>query len=292
MFMNLYDGSVHCSIRVIRSWLKKRAQFKKRKNEMKNKTVLYSLFIVMVFGSGVAACSDDSDNSDGVSTDSTVDTASGSTGDSASVVSSDSTRTGDSASTGTTDTTTSNISPTEHGIGASCGCTGETCAAFGIPVPNGGDGIVGCENVPADHPGKVVCLRTYAGDIATKTYFANGYCALQAVANCEGAAVICGSASFGDYNNMTSCPAGSVMLQKKVNASATLAALGGATMTATMDSKTCAQGCTTDADCRVGETDPEINNAPSQYACIDKDGVKFCYDPQNIREDTYTATAF
>jgi len=39
-----------------------------------------------------------------------------------------------------------------------------------------------------------------------------------------------------------------------------------------------------------GEPDPVVDEV-TQYACIDKDGVKFCYDPRNLPAD-YTATAF
>ena len=118
--------------------------------------------------------------------------------------------------------------------------------------------------------------------MATNTYFANGYCALMATA-CDGAFLICNSAVFGSYDDMVACPTGYVLLMF----SQSVSALGG---TAIVDNKICVAPCETDEDCRAGETDEAIDEV-TQYACIDKDGVNFCYDPRNLPE-SYTADQF
>lgn len=180
------------------------------------------------------------------------------------------------------DQTGDNGGPGEDGIGSACSCDGQGCEQMGVPKPAGGT-IVGCDDVPTDWPGAAqVCLRTYEGSLATNTYFANGYCSLMAT-QCSGADLICGSAVFGDYDTMTTCPQGTVMIV----ASQDVDVYGNK---ATIDNKNCVAACESDADCRTGENDPVVSDT-TQYQCIDKDGVKFCYDPRNLPAD-YTATAF
>ncbi|MBI5477495.1 MAG: hypothetical protein HY906_01495 [Deltaproteobacteria bacterium] len=169
------------------------------------------------------------------------------------------------------------------GLGEDCTCTGSGCQQMGVPKPAGGT-IVGCEEVPTGVTGgALVCLRSYGGDLATKTYFANGYCALMAT-TCTGASLICDSAVFGDYATMTACPVGSVMISD----SQAVDVLG---QQATVQNKVCVRLCAGNADCRTTETDPALGDAATQYQCIDKGGVKFCYDPRNLSA-SYTATAF
>ena len=173
--------------------------------------------------------------------------------------------------------------PTEEWIGASCACEGNGCVTLGVPVPNGGT-IVGCDNVPTDLTGaELVCLRTYVGEGGTKTYFANGYCSLMSVA-CTGSDVICTPATMGDHTAMTRCPAGSAMVESTIDVNVII-------FDATVSNKTCALRCESDADCRLGETDPVLNDAPSQYACVDGGTAKFCYDPRNLPAE-YTVTPF
>jgi len=170
-----------------------------------------------------------------------------------------------------------------HGLGAACSCTGTGCSQMGVPKPTGGT-IVGCEDVPTGVAGTALaCLRSYGGSLATDTYFANGYCALMAT-QCSGASLICDAAVFGNYAAMTACPAGSVMISD----SQAVNVLG---QQATISNKVCVKKCTGDGDCRTGETDPVLGNTATQYQCIDKGGVKFCYDPRNL-SNSYTATAF
>lgn len=266
---------------------------------MKMKVTLQVFLLTTGFALLGMGCSDDSDNGDdGLNTtDSASDTQN--TPDSATMVDTatvaDTATIPDSATTlpdTASDTDTADVGGTDTvtvgdgNIGASCSCSDAACEMAGVPIPNGGDAIVGCDGVPTDHAGARVCLRSYAGETVTKTYFANGYCALQSIGNCVGADLVCGSASFGDYATMTSCPAGTVMIEMNVETS-----MAGGLLSATMDSRACVKSCTTDAECRVGETDAAFGGEVSQYGCIDKDGVKFCYDPRNL-SDTYSATLF
>lgn len=168
-------------------------------------------------------------------------------------------------------------------VGSGCTCSGEGCEQMGVPVPNGGT-ISGCDDVPTDWTGaEKVCLRTYEGDVANNTYFANGYCSLMAVA-CEGTALICNNAVMGDYDNMLECPEGTIMVTDTV-----LVNVMGSE--ATIQNKNCVIPCEETGDCREDELDPVLDNAPTQYECMEKDSIKFCFDPRNLSED-YTATAF
>jgi hypothetical protein len=126
-------------------------------------------------------------------------------------------------------------------------------------------------------------MRSYNGGLGPNTYFANGYCSLFGT-KCTGEAFLCDSATFGDYAAFTACPAGSVMVKDTQQ----LDIMG---YQATLDNKNCAKGCTADADCRTGETDSVYNGAASQYACLDKGGVKFCFDPRDLT-NAYTAEQF
>lgn len=169
------------------------------------------------------------------------------------------------------------------GLGEDCTCTGAECAQMGVPKPASGT-IAGCEEVPTGVAGAaLVCLRSYSGSLATKTYFANGYCALMAT-TCTGASLICDSAVFGTYADMTTCPAGSVMIADTQDVDV----FG---QQATVQNKVCARTCAGNGDCRTGETDPVFSDEAAQYQCVDKGGVKFCYDPRNL-STSYTATAF
>jgi hypothetical protein len=173
--------------------------------------------------------------------------------------------------------------PLEDYLGSDCTCEGTGCEQMGVPKPAGGT-IVGCDGMPEEWPGAAaVCLRSYSGESANQTYFANGYCSLMAT-SCTGESFICNSATFGEYDNMTACPAGTVMIQDSQHVDV----IG---LTAEVSNKTCALGCTDSSQCRPGEIDPVWSDAAAQYQCVDKGGVRFCYDPRNLSE-TYTATAF
>ena len=153
-----------------------------------------------------------------------------------------------------------------------------------LVVPAPGDRRHTGVHRPTDWTGAdLVCLRSYEGTFATNTYFANGYCGLMAT-SCTGSSFICGSAVFGDYDNLTACPAGTVMLQDSQDVT-----IG--TATATIQNKVCVRACTGTGQCRESETDPALGGQPTQYQCINKSGVQFCYDPRNLSAN-YTATAY
>ena len=172
-------------------------------------------------------------------------------------------------------------------VGDPCACTAKTCfnnliPTDPVPVPNGGP-IVGCGNLPTDHPGaEVVCARSYNGNLSSHIWFANGYCALQAT-SCDGSSTICNAAEYGDFDAMTTCPTGQVMLENEIEISALI-------FSAKLKTKTCVKPCTDDADCRIGEHDP-VWDAPGEYACVEKDGIGFCYDARNLPDD-YDVTQY
>lgn len=168
-------------------------------------------------------------------------------------------------------------------LGAPCTCTGEDCETMGMPVPTGGT-IAGCENVPVPWTGaELGCMRTNASGIGPESWFANGFCALMAVA-CDGDDTLCADGNVGDIAAMTGCPTGSAM----ISGTGELSVMG---MSATLTTELCAPLCETNDDCRVGETDPALDGDPSQYECHELDGVSFCYDPRNLADDA-SAEAF
>ncbi|MFH1808540.1 MAG: hypothetical protein ABIJ09_07340 [Pseudomonadota bacterium] len=165
-----------------------------------------------------------------------------------------------------------------RGIGAPCHCEGQDCETLGVPQPDHGS-IFGCADVPPVwNGGQKVCLRSYVGARANDTHFANGYCAIMAT-HCEGAALICSNARFGDYARLTRCPPGTVLIQGREQVRVDLGILG--THQATLDTRVCAAACTGDADCRVGEVDPALDE-PSEYQCVVEDEVGCCYDPRSL----------
>ncbi|MCP4676268.1 MAG: hypothetical protein GY854_12310 [Deltaproteobacteria bacterium] len=173
----------------------------------------------------------------------------------------------------------------EQWIGSSCSCEGAGCnkAGFDIPIPSGGN-IIDCDDVPAQWQGAMkACMRSYRGIIPPKTYFANGYCVMLAT-TCEGHPTICGDAEFGNYEDMTVCPSGTVMINTIQDVD-----LGG--LQATINTKTCILGCEDDGDCRLDENDPVWNNQKTEYECVDKNDASFCFDPRNL-EGEYSAESF
>jgi hypothetical protein len=231
----------------------------------------------------------DSDSDTDSDADSDADSDSDADTDADSDADADSDTDSDTDADSDTDSDTDTDVDTGEGIGSACTCEGSGCeqALVHVPIPNGGT-IVGCDDVPSDVSGtELVCLRSYEGSYATNTYFANGYCALMSTL-CDGDATICDSAVFGVYADMDECPPGSVKLTSSQDVEVEL--IPGVTLQATIDNQICAASCQGEGDCREDENDPVLG-APTQYACIDKEGVKFCYDPRDLPE-TYTAEQF
>jgi len=170
----------------------------------------------------------------------------------------------------------------EWGLGKPCTCQGKSCEIMGVPLPAGGT-IIGCENVPVWPGAELVCLRSYTGSMSEDNFFANGYCSLMA-SSCTGDDMICNSGTIGEYAKMVSCPPGSVMLSA-------IAEMEMSSLKATLSTKYCAPACTRDDECRNDEFDPVFDGAPTQYQCVELDGINFCCDPRNLKEGT-TAEAF
>ena len=245
----------------------------------------YFALLILVAGLavGATACGDDDGSDAGTDGDTDTDTD----GDTDTDTDGDTDTDTDSDTDTDTDTDTDSDTDADDGIGSACECVGDGCNSSGVPIPTGGTGtLVGCEGMPAQAGAADVCLRSYSGMVADDTYFANGYCALMST-DCTGASLICGSAVFGDYSTMSGCPTGYVGIEFSTDVS-----IFG--QDATIDSRICVLFCGGDSDCRVGENDPVLSET-TQYKCIlDKDPIKFCYDPRNLPADPadYTATAY
>ncbi|MDJ0766899.1 MAG: hypothetical protein QNJ97_28250 [Myxococcota bacterium] len=195
----------------------------------------------------------------------------------------------DSDSDADTDSDSDSDADPGKNIGDPCTCEGTGCEqdGFDVPIPNGGT-IIGCENVPSGLAGsELVCLRSYVGNAANDTFFANGFCSLMAT-DCDGNQLICDNAAFGAYADMAACPAGNVLLTYDIDVQVEL--VPGQALEATVSNKTCTPSCQVEGDCRESETDPVLNQ-DTQYACLDKDGIKFCFDPRGLPTD-YTAEQF
>ena len=181
-------------------------------------------------------------------------------------------------------------------IGSPCSCEGSGCQALGIPLPTPTEGkgtIKGCDNVDLAgiEGAKLVCLQTIDASkfeaLAPPTYFPEGYCAISAV-GCEYADEVnengepkktnmCGTAAYGEVGSFTKCPTGSVMIESVFN-------YGIVGSKSVITNKTCAKACNSDKDC----------NESGEMSCLDRNGVKFCYNESNFEfmGDTIKFTKF
>ncbi len=233
---------------------------------MKHCTIL---ILLAGFAFGATACGDDDDTDAGTDGDTDTDTD----GDTDTDTDGDTDTDTDSDTDTDTDSDTDSDTDADDGIGSACECVDPGCFQLEVPKPAGGT-IVGCEGVPSETGAALVCLRSYGGTTANNTWFANGYCSLMST-SCTGPALVCNSAEWGDYAANTSCPAGHVQIRGEEEVSTVLG-------DATILSRVCAPVCVDDSDCRVGENDPVLSET-TQYQCIlDKDPIKFCYDPRNL----------
>lgn len=190
----------------------------------------------------------------------------------------------------------------ELGIGSPCTCQGSDCSVLGSPIPAAGQEI-GCEEIPvADFPSaQLACMRSFPGNgVQPKPYYyANGFCTLYAskcVPTWDPTNLLCDNSTVPDWNGFNKCPKGSALVSSVLRLKGTLPLID-AIVEGDIYFKYCAPLCQTDGDCRNTETDPVFDNAPANYQCIDKDGVKFCLDPRALDNpphdpDSYTATAF
>jgi hypothetical protein len=243
------------------------------------------IFLALVLLSFVPlGCGDDDGGTADTDTDTDADTDTDTDTDADTDTDTDSDSDTDTDADGGTDTD----ADTDADIGAPCVCDDSGCSSSGVPLPNGGTGTIeGCENVPTFTGADLVCLRSYAGSMATQTYFANGYCGLMATL-CEGDSMICDSATFGEYATMDGCPAGYVLIE--FSQDVTVLSVFNATIT----NKICAKTCTADDQCRPDETDSVWGDDATQYTCIDdKDPILFCYDPRNLPDTAdYTVAQY
>lgn len=239
---------------------------------MKKKLIGVLLLFAMILGS--IACEDD-ETSD--------DTGGDADGDSDSDADADADTDADADSDSDSDTDSDGDAGLD--IGSACTCEGTGCFSEydeDIPIATGGT-IIGCDEVATDFvAAELACMRSYKGDVAAHTYYANGYCSLMAT-DCEGNDLLCDLSIVGSYVDMVACPTGHVLLRYTKSFSTPLG-------DATLHTKLCANSCDQADNCRIDEFDP-IHNADANYDCLDKNGVKFCSDARNLPEG-YEAEQF
>ncbi|MFV8750864.1 hypothetical protein ACNOYE_09980 [Nannocystaceae bacterium ST9] len=142
------------------------------------------------------------------------------------------------------------------------------------PLFNVSEGeIMNCENVTPIPGTAVGCNRswTYIGD--NKVYAAGGDCQMISL-KCEGGAV-CPAGPIGDYDAVTECPAGHVLVDKTIE--------GDGVIVPTIKSKVCLKACETDRDCRWNEADVYWD-VPGEYRCQVtplSGGNRVCNDARN-----------
>jgi cysteine-rich repeat protein len=165
------------------------------------------------------------------------------------------------------------------------GWIGDPCTAGSRQYNGGGIGwevATGCDNVPITWPGAMrTCLfGPSLWSFYTTYQFTGGYCSL-AVQKCETTVPetidYCLSLE-ADYAAMISCPSGSVLVTDYW-----IEWLGTAFI------KVCAKSCTAAGQGQCRENPDEFGD--TDYECIDKAGVKFCYRPDNLSPN-YTAVQF
>jgi len=174
----------------------------------------------------------------------------------------------------------------DQGIGSACACEGDLCTIAGMPTFSRGT-ITGCDDVPKNWPGAVLgCMQTSVDELnlgQEEFRFPQGFCTLMSV-GCEGDDIVCNPSAVGDFEAMTSCPEGTVMITMGRDYS-----MAGTQSTVTY--KLCSPSCKDDADCRVDDYD-DVADEPGQYHCMDTHDVKFCYDARHTLLEGYTAEAF
>ena len=162
----------------------------------------------------------------------------------------------------------------DHWIGAPCTCEGNGCDIFGVPLPVPSEGttanLIGCDNLEETQiPGaRKVCLRTIPAEMAMTAppvYFPAGYCTLSAV-GCTGDEDMCKLASYGNVDEMTSCPVGTTRIKSTFDYTLLK------DFPVVITNITCAKNCESDDDC----------NMAGEVSCIEDHGNKFCYNAKNF----------
>ena len=149
-------------------------------------------------------------------------------------------------------------------------CNGQTCSANDIAAGV----ITGCEKIVPPAGAVKICFESgnvkIPNIIDKKIYMAEGDCSA-AAQKCEG--LFCPpSATFGNFNNFTTCPDGTTQITRVTDQ-------GGVKVT----TKVCQKICASDIECRWNAHD-DFWKAPGKWRCQttpDSKGVKICADAQN-----------
>ncbi len=172
----------------------------------------------------------------------------------------------------------------DNGIGDPCTCEGTGCDAMGVPLPVPAEGsgkIVGCEKVDATgiEGAKTVCLRTIDAkysNLSPVVYAPKGYCTLSAVSAEMENETFKELVEYGDAASFDKCPEGSALLSSTFDYTIL-------SVPAKITNKTCVKLCHDNGDC----------NADGEMECLERKGVKFCYNETNLSiSDDLTVTAF
>lgn len=142
------------------------------------------------------------------------------------------------------------------------------------PLFNVSEGdIQNCDAVEPIAGTQVACNRswTYIGN--NEVYAAGGDCQMISL-KCDGGAV-CPAGPIGDYDAVTECPAGHVLIDKIIE--------GDGVIVPTILSRVCLKACETDRDCRWNEPDLYWMDV-GQYRCQVtplSGGERVCNDARN-----------
>lgn len=128
--------------------------------------------------------------------------------------------------------------------------------------------FTGCDNVEVPPGAAGVCYVSTKFALAPR-HFAEGECSVTAQ-TCSGG-ILC-PPNIGDYDTLTTCPAGTTLIDRTTMAAGI-----------TVKTKTCQLVCETDADCRWNSFDA-VWSGSGQFRCqstADSNNVKICADAQN-----------
>ena len=132
--------------------------------------------------------------------------------------------------------------------------------------------IQNCDNVQPIAGTEVGCNRSWEYIGNNLVYAGGGDCQMISL-KCEGGAV-CPAGPIGDYDAVTECPAGHVLIDKTID---------GGGVIPTIKSRVCLKACERDRDCRWNETDTYWQG-PGEYRCSTtplSNGATVCQDRRN-----------
>jgi cysteine-rich repeat protein len=132
--------------------------------------------------------------------------------------------------------------------------------------------IQNCDGVTPVSGTEVGCNRSWSYIGNNLVYAAGGDCQMISL-KCEGG-VLCPAGPIGDYDAVTECPAGHVLIDKTIEGDAVVP---------TIKSRVCLRACESDRDCRWNEEDVYWGG-PGEYRCQVtplSGGNKVCNDGRN-----------